>query len=269
MFSSILALMETALVTGASSGIGLEFAKIHAQKGGDLVLVARSEQKLMDLKEQWEKEYQVSVKIISKDLSGENAAKEVFDELSEMATSVQILINNAGVGDSGQFGEGELWRYQQMIQLNITSLTDLCYYFVKQLESKNQGGRILNVASTAAFQGIPHMAVYSGTKAYVLSFSEALAGEYVKKGISVTALCPGPTKTEFASNANMKASVMELPIFPSGKEVAEFGYKKMMQGEVVAVHGLLNKAGVQSTRLFSRTGVGKIMGEFMKRTADK
>jgi len=212
--------MKTALITGASSGIGLEMAKYHASLGGDLVIVARSEQKLEELKAKLEKEYGIAVAVIAMDLTGEHSAKELMDEIYERDINVDYLINNAGIGECGAFADVELGLLQQLIQLNITTLTNLTHYFVKEKLAKKQEAKILNVASTAAFQGVPYMGVYAASKAYVLSFTEALAVELKDKGITVTALCPGPTKSNFGNAANLDSKLANFPLLPSARTMS-------------------------------------------------
>lgn len=258
--------MKTALITGASSGIGYELAMYHAQLGGNLVLVARSEHQLGLLKGKVEDQYGVKAIVIPLDLSVENAAKRLWDEVTTNGVRVDYLINNAGVGDNNDFAEAEIGKLQQMIQLNITSLMDFCHYFIQDRARNNKGGKILNVASTAAFQGVPYMSVYAASKAFVLSFTEGIAEELRDKNITATALCPGPTKTGFAVSSNMATRAANFPLLPSAKNVAKYGYDKMIKGETVAVHGFLNRMGVNSTRMFNRSVSAKVAGEIFKRT---
>lgn len=255
--------MKTALITGASSGIGKELAKRHAKNEGNVILVARSENKLKELKTSLEEEFGIKAFVIVKDLTKENAAKELFDEIDELKLNVDYLMNNAGIGELTQFSEAELWRYQQMIELNVSSLTEMCYYFTEYVKVNNTNGKILNVASTAAFQPIPNMAVYAATKAYVLSLSQSLAVELKKHGITVTVLCPGPTRTNFSQDSNVSDSIESLPIFASAKEVAEYGYKKMLRGDEVAIPGIINQIGANSSRLMPRKVTSRIFGGIM------
>lgn len=250
--------MATALITGASNGIGLELAKIHASKGDNLVLVARNFSKLTELKSELEKQFSVSVKIIEKDLSVPNAAREVYDETSIMNVNVDYLINNAGFGDFGMFYETDWNKELQMINLNITALTQLTKLFLKDMV-KRGNGKIMNVASTAAFQSGPTMAVYYATKAYVLSFSEAIDNEVRDKGITVTALCPGATESGFQAAAAMEESnLVKGRKLPSARTVAEYGYKAMMRGKTVAIHGLLNYIMANSVRFIPRALIVKV-----------
>jgi short-subunit dehydrogenase len=255
--------MKTALVTGASSGIGYELAICHAKNGGDLIIAARSEHQLNMLKNTVVSQYGVKCEVIPMDLTEENAGKKLMDEIHSKGLSIDYLINNAGVGMTGEFTEIEISTLQQMVQLNITALMDLCYYFVKDKKESNQPGKILNVASTAAFQGIPYISVYAATKAFVLSFSEGLAGELKNSEITVTALCPGPTKSNFGLNSNVDAKMANFPLLPSANKVAKYGYEQMLKGEVTAIHGAANKIGVLSTKV-SRNAVGAIAGKIFK-----
>jgi uncharacterized protein len=250
--------MATALITGASNGIGLELAKIHASKGDNLVLVARNFSKLTELKSELEKQFSVSVKVIEKDLSVPDAAREVYDETTTMNINVDYLINNAGFGDFGMFYETDWNKELQMINLNITALTQLTKLYLKEMV-KQGNGKIMNVASTAAFQSGPTMAVYYATKAYVLSFSEAVDNEVRDKGITVTALCPGATESGFQAAAAMEESnLVKGRKLPSAKTVAEYGYKAMMSGKTVAIHGLLNYIMANSVRFIPRALIVKV-----------
>lgn len=250
--------MKTALITGASNGIGLELAKVHASKGDNLVLVARSKAKLDELKLELEKQYNISVYTIGKDLSAANAAFEVYNETTEKNIQIDYLINNAGFGDFGMFCETDWNKELQMINLNITTLTHFTKLYLKDMVKRNSG-KIMNVASTAAFQSGPTMAVYYATKAYVLSFSEAVDNEVRDKGVTVTTLCPGATESGFQAAAKMEESALvKGKKLPSSKEVAEYGYKAMMQGKTVAIHGLINAIMANSVRFTPRSIVVKL-----------
>ena len=244
--------MKTALITGASSGIGYELAKIHAAKGGDLVLVARNKAKLDELKVELEKQFNVSVYTIGKDLSIVDAALEVYKETSEKGIQIDYLINNAGFGDFGMFSETEWEKEYQMINLNITALTYFTKLYLKDM-LKCKSGKIMNVASTAAFVPGPTMAVYCATKPYVLSFSEAVDNEVREFGVSVTALCPGATESGFMTAASAEnSSLFKGKKLPSSKEVAEYGYNAMLKGKPVAIHGFVNQALAFFVRLMPR-----------------
>lgn len=250
--------MKTALITGASSGIGYELAIIHASKGDNLVLVARNISKLNQLKTELEKQYKVTVNVIEKDLSRTNASQELFDETRRKNIQIDYLVNNAGFGDFGMFYETDWKKEEQMINLNITCLTHLTKLYLQEMV-KRKSGKIMNVASTAAFQSGPTMAVYYATKAYVLSFSEAIDNEVRDKGITVTALCPGATESGFQAAAAMEESALvKGKKLPTSKEVAEYGYKAMMSGKTVAIHGTMNYIMANSIRFLPRKLVVKI-----------
>ncbi len=250
--------MATALITGASNGIGLELAKVHASKGGDLVLVARNKSKLDELKTELESKYKVSVYTIGKDLSAINSAQEVYDETTKQNIQIDYLINNAGFGDFGMFVETEWNKEMQMINLNITTLTQFTKLYLQDMV-KRKSGKIMNVASTAAFQSGPTMAVYFATKAYVLSFSEAVNNEVSDKGVTITTLCPGATESGFQAAAAMEESnLVKGKKLPTSKEVAEYGYASMMKGKTVAIHGLMNWIMANSVRFVPRAIVVKL-----------
>jgi uncharacterized protein len=250
--------MATALVTGASNGIGLELAKIHASKGDNLVLVARNLEKLNEIKAELEKKFNIKVYNIGKDLSKPNAALEVYDETNQQKIQIDYLINNAGFGDFGMFVETDWHKELQMINLNITTLTQFTKLYVQDMV-KRGNGKIMNVASTAAFQSGPTMAVYYATKAYVLSFSEAVDNEVSDKGVTVTTLCPGATESGFQTAAAMEESALvKGKKLPSAKEVAEYGYTSMMNGKTVAIHGMMNYIMANSVRFTPRALVVKL-----------
>jgi uncharacterized protein len=250
--------MATALVTGASNGIGLELARIHASKGGNLVLVARNLEKLNDIKAELEKKFNIKVYTIGKDLSKPDAALEVYNETNQQKIQVDYLINNAGFGDFGLFVETDWQKELQMINLNITTLTQFTKLYVQDMV-KRGNGKIMNVASTAAFQSGPTMAVYYATKAYVLSFSEAVDNEVSDKGVTVTTLCPGATESGFQAAAAMEESALvKGKKLPSAKEVAEYGYTSMMNGKTVAIHGMMNYIMANSVRFTPRAMVVKL-----------
>jgi hypothetical protein len=243
---------NTALITGASGGIGRELALVHARSGGDLVLVARNEEKLSALREEVRKEYGSEALIFAKDLSRPEAAEEIYRHLIEEGTEVDLLINNAGFGGFGFFQETDWDKEAQMIDLNVRGLTHLTKLFLPAMIVRGRG-RVLNVASTAAFVPGPLMAVYYATKHYVLSFSEAIANEVSHTGVTVTALCPGPTASGFQAGAEIEESrLVKGKQLPTSREVAEFGYKAMLKGRRVAVHGLGNRLQLFSIRFTPR-----------------
>ena len=257
--------MKTALITGASSGIGRELAIIHAKNGGNLVIVARREKSLLNLKYSLQDEYGVDVEVIVQDLQVDNASQLVFDQIASNNITIDYLINNAGFGDNQLFKQSDPSRNRMMMQLNMNALTELTHLFVSYWIENKICGKIMNVASTAAFQAVPYFALYAATKAFVLSFSEGLSLELKNDNITVTALCPGPTKTEFAANSNMDQDLADHKMLPTAEDVARFGYKKMIRGQSVAVHGILNKAGTTSGKLLPRKISAYVAGQIMKK----
>ena len=247
---------KTAFITGSSNGIGYELAKIHAEKGDNLVLVARSKSKLDELKSVLEKKYKVHIHTIGKDLSLPGAANEVYDELKKQNISVDYLINNAGIGDIGLFSESDWNKQERMINLNITALTHFTWLFLQDMIERGSG-KIMNVASTASFQPGPTMSVYFASKAYVLSFSEALSDEVKDKGITVTALCPGSTESGFHAAAMEDRKLIRERKLPSSRQVAGYGYRAMMKGKTVAIPGLKNTLMATSVRFMPRALVVK------------
>lgn len=249
--------MKTALITGASGGIGLELARICAKNKMDTILVARDENKLNELAEEL-KQQGIHAYVLPKDLSNPRAGKEVFDFCKENDFEVDYLINNAGFGDFGFFVESDWNKQEQMINLNITTLTYLTRLFLPGMVQR-KFGKIMNVASTAAFQPGPTMSVYYATKAYVLHFSEAISNELEGTGVTVTALCPGATQSGFQKASAMEESkLVKGKKLPTSKEVAEYGYKAMIAGKVVAIHSVKSKLLVFGARFSPRFLVLKI-----------
>src|ERR1035437_1278674 len=249
---------ETALITGATSGIGYELAYIHAKHGGNLVLVARNKTKLEQIKKDLENNYNINAHIIEKDLSLKDSGKDVYDEIKNNNITVDYLINNAGFGDYGFFNDSDWGKLERMINLNITALTQLTKLFISDM-IKRGNGKIMNFASTAAFQPGPTMAVYYATKAYVLSFSEAINNEVSNKGVTVTTLCPGPTKSGFQEAASLHESrLVKGRILATSKEVAEYGYNAMLKGKSVAIPGFVNYLIANSVRFFPRSAVVRV-----------
>jgi len=230
---------KTALVTGASSGIGAELARIHAERGGDLVVVARRQGRLDELKTELEKAHGITIHVLPKDLTQADAPQQIHDKLQSRGVQVDYLINNAGFGNRGLFHEQDWAQNEAMIKLNILALTALTRAFLPRMIDRG-GGRILNVASMAGFVPGPLQAVYYASKAYVISLSEALANELAGTGVTVTVLCPGPTETEFTRRAEMKG-VRLLERMASPRQVAQTGYDAMLKGKTVVVPGPLSK----------------------------
>lgn len=242
-----------ALITGASKGIGLEIAKLFAKDGYPLILVARSIDLLMQIKHTFEEEYHINVKVIEKDLSDLSAAKQIYEEVKKENLQVDYLVNNAGFGDYGYFLDANIDKHVKMAHLNITSLIELCYYFGNDMK-KRKFGRILNLGSIASFFPGPLMATYYATKAFVLSFSEALKKELEDTGVSVSVLCPGATATNFFDNANATTEKTDLlkkmhPANPA--DVAKYGYQKMMKKKTIIIYGFKNKTAIFMNRLIS------------------
>ncbi|MCC5638579.1 SDR family oxidoreductase [Nostoc sp. CHAB 5844] len=250
---------KTALITGASGGIGYEFVKLFAQDGYNLVLVARSEQKLNQMADELKGKFGIDVKVIAKDLANPAAPEEVFSELQQAAIKVDILINNAGFASYGLFHETDLTAELQMLQVNVMCLTHLTKLFLKDMVKQGYG-KILNLASTAAFQPGPLMAVYYASKAYVLSFSEAIANELEGTGVSVTALCPGPTESGFQKRAAMEDSkLVSGQKIMDAETVAKIGYEALFDNKTVVVPGLKNKLLTETVRFTPRKLVTKIV----------
>jgi uncharacterized protein len=227
---------KTALITGASSGIGRELAKIHAEKGGDLVIVARSNNKLNELKKELEDKYKIHVFVIQKDLTQSNAPWEVYEQIQSAGLKIDYLINNAGFGGLGKFNERKLEQEVSMINLNITALTSLTHYFLQDFV-KNNEGKILNISSIASLVPGPLQAVYFASKAYVSSFSNAIAEELHETNITVSNLMPGATETQFGKVSGMdKTPMFQKPV--SARSVAEDGYNGMLKGKLNVISGL-------------------------------
>jgi hypothetical protein len=256
---------KTALITGASSGLGLEFSKLLARDGYNVVIVARDRQKLEQVAGDLAGQYKVEARVLVKDLSAAEAAQEIYDELQRDSVVVDVLINNAGFALYGPFVETDLDTEVRMIGTNITALTILSKLFARDMV-KRRRGRILNVASTAAFAPGPLMAVYYATKAYVLSFSEALANELKGTGVTVTALCPGPVETGFQQRAQMEESrlVAGRKIADAGS-VAAAGYRAMRKGQTLIIPGLSNQLQALAGRFAPRTTLAAVVRRMQER----
>lgn len=253
---------ETVLITGASGGIGCEFARLFARKGYDLVLVSRNEEALAKLALDLGTKYKRLVKVIPKDLGNPASPREIYIQLVKEAVKVDVLVNCAGSGVSGMFSETDLKSELAMIHVNVVALTELTKLFLKDMLDRREG-KILNVASTAAYQPGPLMAVYYATKAYVLSFSEALSEEVGDTGVTVTALCPGPTRTDFQSRAGLTGSKLfsssSLLRTAEPDTVAAAGYEGLMRGESVVIPGLRNAILARAVRILPRGMVAKVV----------
>ncbi len=254
---------ETALITGASGGIGLDLARVFAHNHHDVVLVARTRARLEETALEL-RESGVAAHVIVSDLSRPGAAAELVAELKARSIDIGIVVNNAGFGQAGPFADTDLQREVEMIQVNIVALTELTKLLLAPMIARKRG-RVLNVASTAAFQAGPLMAVYYATKAYVLSFSEAIGDELRDSGVTVTALCPGPTRTGFAEVANMTQSRLFTMMRPmSSRKVAEIGYRGTMSGRRIVIPGLKNRMLVQSLRISPRKAVTALVRRFQE-----
>lgn len=254
----------TALVTGASTGIGYELAKLFAADKYNLVLVARSRDRLEKVAAEILANHGVEVKVIAQDLSEPGAPVQLLEKTVGGGATVDILVNNAGFGTFGHFSQSGLAAQLAMMQVNIASLTMLTRLFLDDMLLRKRG-RILNVASTAAFQAGPLMAVYYASKAYVLSFSEALANELKGTGVTVTCLCPGPTATEFHERAKMMDSRLLIPTRMSVARVARIGYRGLMCGKTLVIPGMHNWVLAQVVRLVPRRTAAWIVRVFQER----
>jgi short-subunit dehydrogenase len=230
---------KTALVTGASSGIGAELARVHAEHGGNLVIVARRRDRLESLKSELENSHGISVDILPADLTQADAVRQIHDELQSHGIELDYLINNAGLGNRGLFHEQDWAQNEALIKLNVLTLTALTRAFLPRMIERHSG-RILNIASMAGFVPGPLQAVYYASKAYVISLSEAIANELAGTGVTVTVLCPGPVDTEFTRRPEMKG-VRLLERMASPRKVAEAGYNAMLKGKTLIVPGIFSK----------------------------
>jgi short-subunit dehydrogenase len=257
--------LPTVLITGCTSGIGYELTLLFAEKGHPLILVARNEERMTSLCDWLRQKYQTKLLPIVADLSDLDAPKSIYESVKSASWQVDILINNAGVGIYGYFYETSLLEERKMSMLNMVALTELTKYFLPGMRER-ESGKILNVASTAAFQPGPLMSVYFASKAYVLSFSEALREEVRREGITVTTLCPGPTRTGFQEKANMEHSPLFDKKIMSANTVAEEAYKGLMKGKSIIIPGFGNKALVFLLRFVPRTIVPKMVKSLIEQT---
>jgi short-subunit dehydrogenase len=254
-----------AVVTGASTGIGKDLADVCAGDGNDVVLVARRGDVLKAVARDLETRHQVTVHTIVEDLTDSKAPGRIVAQLSSLELEPEILVNNAGSGAYGRFLETDATEELNSIQLNVAALTHLTKLILPGMVRRGHG-RILNVASTAAFQPGPLMAVYYATKAYVLHLSEALASELSKTGVTVTCLCPGPTRTEFHERAGMSNMwLLSKPMMARSQDVARAGYLGMKRGKRVVIPGLINKLLAFSVRLAPRRWPPAIAGKLQER----
>lgn len=246
--------MATALITGASAGIGAAFAQELATRQTNLVLVARSEDKLQQLAQQLREQFKIQVEVIVQDLTEPSATSAVFEAITQKGLTIDLLINNAGFGQYGAFAEQDRERQLKMIQLNILTLVDLTHQFIVGMRERRSGS-IINIASTAAFQPLPYLSVYAATKAFVLSFSEALWAENRGYGVRVLAVCPGPTETSFFKEAEFPSSFANTPglSFTSVEDVVRDALKALEKNHSnIVTGGLGNQLLVNASRFLPR-----------------
>jgi short-subunit dehydrogenase len=243
---------KLALITGASGGIGYELAKLFAGDHHDLVLVARSADKLAQLADELQRQFGVTAKAVTLDLSAPGASKDLFDRLHDEGIAIDVLVNNAAYGMYGDFASMGLNEISGQIELNIAALTQLTRLFLPAMVER-KSGKILNIASIAGFQPGPLMAVYYASKAYVISFSEAIANELKGSGVTVTCLCPGPTDTGFQGRAGVENSRLFKQFGPmDAKTVARDGYRATMKGKTLAISGVKNLILAEAVRIAPR-----------------
>lgn len=246
---------QYALITGASEGIGRALARRFAADGHPVILVARSQTRLEELAQQLEAEFSVTAVVMRGDLADPNTPSRLFQEVTDRSLQVDYLVNNAGFGATGLFSELDLHTQSEMIEVNIAALTKMTHLFVAPMIERKRG-RILNVASIAGFQAGPYMAVYFATKAYVISFSEALSHELRGSGVTVTAHCPGATATAFSERAgNEKTRLFQKNAVAQAAPVAEHAYRAMQAGKPLAIYGALHWMLIQSLRFSPRASV--------------
>ena len=270
---------KNVLITGASSGIGLAMAKDFANRGANLILTARSEDKLMQLAEDLS-DKNIKTHVFIEDISLPNSAQKLFNQVNEAGLKVDVLVNNAGYGRWGNFDECPIEDYENMVHLNVTSLTELSYLFVDQMVKRGSGG-IINVASTAAFFPIPYSAVYAATKAYVLSLSEALNFEYSKKGVHVMAVCPGATESKFINvatenserlkqrliNVDRTKNKLTTSKIQTAEDCSKEALDAYLKGKIYVITGQNNRNLYTMSRFFSRKTNLNWSGKIFKKIA--
>lgn len=256
--------MSYALITGASSGIGYELANLFAKDKHNIILIARREDSLKQLSRDLENDYKIKTLVIPKDLSQSQSAQEIYDILKQNDITIDYLINNAGFMVYGCFSDTNWSEDHKMIQLHMVTLTHLIKLFLPDM-LRRENGKILNIGSTGSFVPGPLNAVYCATKNYILSLSEAIAEELNGTGVTVTALCPGGTKTEFAEKANIKNSSVHFFEVMEANRVARIGYKALMKGKRVVIPGMFNKIQVFSIRITPRIVASKLIKFMMSK----
>ncbi|MBD2387286.1 SDR family NAD(P)-dependent oxidoreductase [Cylindrospermum sp. FACHB-282] len=257
--------MSTALITGASGGIGKAFAQELAARKTNLVLVARSTEKLNQLAKQLQEQYSIQVEVIVKDLTEANATDAIFDAIKDKKLTIDLLINNAGFGDYGDFAEGDGERQIKMLQLNILALVDLTHKFLPLMRQR-RAGSIINVASIAGFQPMPYLSVYAASKAFVLSFSQALWAENREYGVRILVACPGPTETDFFTEAKFPLSLTGAKNkISTPEEVVRDALQALEKGDSTVVSGGLgNKIIVNMHRFLPRESLVNILAKQFK-----
>ncbi|HYX30068.1 MAG TPA: SDR family oxidoreductase [Pyrinomonadaceae bacterium] len=258
--------MNTTLITGASWGIGEAFARKLAARGANVLLVARSEDRLIALCNELGREHGIRAEYVATDLSEHEAPAKLFAETKERDLEVDFLINNAGFGSMGDFAKLDLENELNMIELNIRSLVDLTHRFIQPMRER-KGGAIINVASTAGFQPVPFMATYAATKAFVLSFSEALWEENRSYGVKVMALCPGVTDTHFFEASRMKRPPARTSQTP--EQVVDAALRALARGKSSVISGWTNLLMTESERVLPRSFVLRTMGAIMRSHSEK
>ncbi|MBM4255847.1 MAG: SDR family oxidoreductase [Deltaproteobacteria bacterium] len=259
--------MPIALITGASTGIGYELSKCFAADRHDLLIVARQEQRLRQVAEELSKQFSVTVNVIAADLAQPDAPQQILDAARKASLQIDYLVNNAGFGLGGKFAETDLATELGMIQVNISALVSLTKLFLPEMLAR-KSGKILNVASTAAFQPGPSMAIYCATKSFELMFSEAIANELKGTGVAVTALCPGVTASEFQKRARIENTLLiksKVLGMMTAEQVARIGYQGFIRGKRIVIPGLLNKISAQAPRFSPRAVATQIAGMIMEK----
>jgi uncharacterized protein len=253
--------MNTTLITGASSGIGAAFARKLAARGRNVLLVARSEDKLITLCNELGRMTSIRAQYVALDLQGPEAPLQLLEETKNRGLEIEMLINNAGFGSMGEFAKLDLNRELEMIQLNITALVELTHRFLLPMRER-KSGTIINVASTAGFQAVPYMATYAATKAFVLSFSEALWDENRKHGVHVMAVCPGVTETNFFETAGMNHPPMRIIQTP--EDVVDTTLRALARQKSTVISGWANRFTIEAERILPRSLVTKVAGKALR-----
>ena len=253
---------STCLVTGASAGIGTEIARQLAQRGHAVTLAARRRDRLTELARELKAEYGVRADTVTCDLSSAAARKRMVQTIERRGAQVDVLVNNAGFGSAGRFQELDADAEVRMVRTNVEAIVDLCTTYVPQMVARGSGA-VLNVASVASFQPVPRQTTYAATKAFVLSFSEGLHQDLRGTGVTATALCPGPTRTEFGETAGIREELFEVPgLVYSAEEMAVAGVEAMERGRRVVVPGVTNRVGALSGRLMPRALILPLIDRF-------